>query len=110
MEKSYYDKDLLTLLDRIPDLINYQKFYEKIKYLHHLEEENKHDLFIYEIYETSLQTAGTSLRPFSNFTAKNHETFTRLKWRWVNKHLQKKGMMQGQDEEKKILEAPPSYT
>lgn len=87
MEKSYQDKDLLQLSNKIPDLINFQKFYEKVKYLNHLGEEDLRDLFIYDIYESTLQTAGTSSRAFNNFNTKNHDTFMRLKWNWINNHL-----------------------
>ena len=47
------------------------------------------------------------MRRFDNFSAKNHESFTRLKWRWINNNLQKKGL---QEEQKENIQALPSYT
>jgi hypothetical protein len=39
---------------------------------------------LYEIYEPTLKIAGTSSRPFKDFTKENYDTFSRLKWRWLN--------------------------
>jgi hypothetical protein len=56
-------------------------------YLNFLKDKDKHEDFVFEIYEPTLKLAGTSSRPFSNFTKENIETFTRLKWRWVDKFI-----------------------
>ncbi len=47
LEKNFHDKDLLKLLDKIPQLIEGQNFYENIKYLGHIKDINKHDDFLY---------------------------------------------------------------
>lgn len=36
-----------------------------------------------------MKIAGTSSGPFSNFTKENHETFSRLKWKWFHSQLEK---------------------
>jgi hypothetical protein len=36
LEKLFEEKELLLMVERIPDLIAFQKFFEKIKYLEHL--------------------------------------------------------------------------
>jgi hypothetical protein len=52
---------------------------------------------IYEIYQPTLKIAGTSSRPFKNFTKENYDTFTRLKWRWLNSTID----LKHQEEENK---------
>jgi hypothetical protein len=39
---------------------------------------------LYQIYEPTLKIAGTSYRAFKNFTKENYDSFSRLKWKWVN--------------------------
>jgi hypothetical protein len=41
-------------------------------------------MFFYDVYEPILKIAGTSSRPFTDFTQANNETLTRLKWRWLS--------------------------
>ncbi len=48
---------------------------------------NKHEDFLYEIYEPTLKIAGTSSRPFIGFSKENLDQFTRLKWRWIYNNL-----------------------
>ena len=36
------------------------------------------------MYEPTLKIAGTTSRPFKDFTKENYDTFARLKWRWLN--------------------------
>jgi hypothetical protein len=45
---------------------------------------------IFDIYQPTLKIAGTSSRPFKNFTKENYDTFTRLKWRWLNSTITSK--------------------
>jgi hypothetical protein len=58
-------------LQKIPDLIEIQKYFEKLKYLLHFENEEENESFIYEIYEPVLKIAATSSRPFTGFTQAN---------------------------------------
>jgi hypothetical protein len=41
-------------------------------------------MFFYDVYEPILKIAGTSSRPFTDFTQANNDTLTRLKWRWLS--------------------------
>jgi hypothetical protein len=59
----------------------------KVKYLEHLGDPNKHESFLYEVYEPTLQIAATSSRPFADFSKDNFETLTRLKFRWVEANI-----------------------
>ena len=69
IDKFLAEKELNKILEKLPDLIEYQNFYEKIKYLENLKYQEKHEDFFYEIFEPTLKLAATSSRPFSNFTA-----------------------------------------
>ena len=40
LETNYKDKELLKILDKISDLVAFQKFLGRVKYLKHLEEAN----------------------------------------------------------------------
>ena len=71
MDNLYQDKELLQILQKIPDLIEIQKYFEKLKYLLHFENEEENESFIYEIYEPVLKIAATSSRPFTGFTQAN---------------------------------------
>lgn len=84
IEKLFHSKELEKLFDKIPQLIQFQKFYEEVKYLSNLKDINLQEQFLYEMYEPTLKIAGTSSRAFKNFTKENYDTFTRLKWRWLN--------------------------
>ena len=44
------EKDLEKILSKIPDLIQYQQFYEKAKYLRSLKDKDNHEDFFFEIY------------------------------------------------------------
>ena len=68
LEKLFEEKELLLMIERIPDLIAFQKFFEKVKYLEHLKDANTHEDFLYEMYEPILRIAATSSRPFTDFT------------------------------------------
>ena len=87
MDALYQEKELSQILQRIPDLIEIQKFFEKVKYLLHFKNEEENDSFIFEIYEPVLKIAATSSRPFTGFTQSNYDMLTRLKWRWLDKKL-----------------------
>ena len=76
-------KDLQQILQKIPQLIELQKIYEKMIYLYNFEKEEKIEAFIYEIYEPVMKIAGTFFRPFTDFTQVNYDVLTRLKWRWL---------------------------
>ena len=78
-------KDLKQILQKIPQLIEFQKIYEKLKYLFNFQKEDEIEAFIYEIYESVFKIAGTSSRPFTGFTQVNYDALTRLKWRWFGK-------------------------
>ena len=56
-------------------MIEFQKFYEKIKYLTDLKDKDSHEDFIYENYYPTLKLAGTSKRLFLRFTSENNDTF-----------------------------------
>jgi hypothetical protein len=58
-------------LQKIPDLIEIQKYFEKLKYLLHFENEEENESFIYEIYEPVLKIVATSSYPFTGFTQAN---------------------------------------
>ena len=77
-------------MEKIPDLIAFQKFYEEIKYLEHLKDIKQHEQFLYENYEPVLRIAATSSSPFTDFSKENYDTFTRLKWRWVENNITSK--------------------
>ena len=84
IETLFQNKDLEKLFEKIPLLIEYQKFYEQVKYLQSFNEVDNHEQFLYEIYEPTLKIAGTSSKTFNDFTKENYDTFSRLKWRWLN--------------------------
>ena len=87
VEDLYHKKEFLQILQKIPDLIEFQKFFEKVKYLLNFQNEKENESLIYEIYEPLLKIAGTSSCPFTDFTQHNNDILTRLKWRWLNKTL-----------------------
>jgi len=49
---------------------------------------------LYEIYEPTLKIAGTSSRAFKDFTKENYDTFSRLKWRWLNSTIANKPQLE----------------
>ncbi len=56
-----------------------------MKYLLNFEKEG--ESFIYEIYESVMKIAGTSSRPFTEFTQEDYDALTRLKWRWFGSKI-----------------------
>lgn len=90
LENLYYKKELLPILEKVPDLLKFQSFYEKVKYLASFNEVNKHEHLLYEIYEPTLRLAGTSSQPFADFSKENYDSFTRLKWRWAEDNFKLK--------------------
>ncbi len=83
MEPLFESKDLTNILKRIPELIQFQISYEKLKYLMSLKDVDKHENFFYEVYEPILEIAATSCRPFTDFIQPNNDSLFRLKWRKV---------------------------
>ena len=83
IETLYEKKDLTKILKRIPELIQFQISYEKLKYLANFKDAEKHETFFYEVYEPIMKIAATSSRPFTDFKQANNDTLTRLKWRWL---------------------------
>jgi hypothetical protein len=82
--KTLFDtKDIIKILKRIPDIIKFQKSYEKLKYLWSFKEADKHENFFYEEYEPILKIAATSCRPFTDFKQANNDSLFRLKMRWL---------------------------
>jgi hypothetical protein len=61
-------KDLKHILQKIPQLIEFQKFYEKLRYLLYFDKKEENEDFIYENYQSVLKIACTSSRPFTGFT------------------------------------------
>ena len=90
IENLFQNKNLEEILAKIPQLIDFQKFYEQVKYLKGFDEAANHEQFLYEIYEPTLKIAGTSSRAFQDFTKENYDTFSRLKWRWLNSAIANK--------------------
>ena len=99
METLFEARDLGKILKRIPELIQFQKAYEKLKYLGSLKDVEKHETFLYEVYEPILKIAGTSCRPFTDFKQTNKDSLFRLKWRWLASRVSLNN--QGQVEEVK---------
>ncbi len=83
----YHEKDLIKILQKVPDLIELQKSYEKVKYFSHFQRKEVAEEFIFEVYEPILNIAATSSRPFTNFSQDNYDSLTRLKWKWIHKNL-----------------------
>ena len=71
----FLDKELEKILQKVPVLIEFQKFYEEIKYLSNLKDKESHEDFFYEIYQPTLKVAATSKRLFLKFTDENYDTF-----------------------------------
>ena len=84
IETLFQNKNLEKLLEKIPKLIEFEKFYEQVKYLKNLNDIDRQEQFFYEIYEPTLKIAGTSSRAFKDFSKENYDTFSRLKWKWLN--------------------------
>jgi len=64
---------------------------------------------LYEIYEPTLKIAGTSSRTFKDFTKENYDTFSRLKWRWLNSAMANKPQAEESknDKQKEEPQQPP---
>ena len=82
MENLFETKDINKILKKIPELIQFQITYEKLKYLGSFKDAEKHESFFYEVYEPILKIAATSCRPFTDFNQANNDSLFRLKWRW----------------------------
>ncbi len=87
-------KEILALLQKIPQLIDIQYSFEKIKYLSKLNKPEEHENFIYQNYEPIMKLAASSFRPFTGFTQANYDTLTRLKWRWLASKVDNGGQPQ----------------
>ena len=83
IESLFQNKDLEKLIEKVPQLIEYQIFYDKVKYLKNFQDIELQEQFLYEIYEPTLKIAGTSSRAFKDFSKENYDTFSRLKWKWL---------------------------
>jgi hypothetical protein len=83
METLFETKDIKKILEKIPELIQFQIAYEKLKYLGNFKDAEKHEIFFYEVYEPIMKIAATSCRPFSDFKQVNNDSLFRLKWRWL---------------------------
>ncbi len=83
LETLFDKKEIGQILKRIPELIDYQKSYEKVKYLTNLNIVQEQEMFLYEIYSPIMKLVATSFRPFTDFSPANHDTLTRFKWRWL---------------------------
>ena len=90
VEILFQNKKIEKLFENIPKLIEFQKFYEKVKYLEIFKNTDFQEQFLYETYEPTMKIAGTSSRAFKDFTKENYDTFSRLKWKWINSTLAKK--------------------
>jgi tRNA nucleotidyltransferase/poly(A) polymerase len=64
----YAAKDLRQILQKIPQLIEFQNIFEQLRYLFKFNKEEEIEPFIYETYESVFKIAGTSSRPFTGFT------------------------------------------
>jgi hypothetical protein len=47
LEKEYKEKELLKILEKIPDLIAFQKFLKRVNYLLQLQRVDDHEQFLY---------------------------------------------------------------
>jgi hypothetical protein len=83
METLFETKDINKILKRIPELIQFQIIYEKLKYLGSFQDIEKHETFFYEVYKPILKIVATSCRPFTDFNQANNDSLFRLKWRWL---------------------------
>jgi hypothetical protein len=80
-------KDLKQILQKIPQLKDFQEFFKKLRYLFLFENEDEIEAFIYENYQSVMKIACTSSRPFTGFTQENYDSLTRLKWRWYGEKV-----------------------
>ena len=83
LETLYEKKDLTKILKRIPELIQFQISFEKLKYLGSFKDSEQHETFFYEVYEPILKIVATSCRPFIDFKQANNDSLFRLKMRWL---------------------------
>ncbi len=85
LEKLFRDKELLPIVEKAQDLLKFQALYETVSYLALIDDEGRHDNFLYEIYDPTLKFAGTSsAQPFTDFKQPNYDTLNILKWRWAD--------------------------
>lgn len=87
LEKLYDNKDLLKILKKIPELIDFTNHYKRVEYLSALQNKNEHETFLFSIYEPIMKLAATSSSPFTDFKQENYDSLTRLKWRWLSSRL-----------------------
>ena len=72
--ESYFDeKNLLGILEQSTKLNNFAQFYGEVSYLDNLNDAPKHELFLFDTYESTLQVAATSTLPFKNFSQENYD-------------------------------------
>lgn len=84
LEKLHHEKEFSQILQKTAELIELQKFFDKVSYLLQFKKEDKNESLIFQIYEPIFKIAATSTRPFIGFTQMNYDTLTRLKWRWLD--------------------------
>lgn len=87
LEKLYESKDLLKMLKKIPELIEFSNHFKRVEYLSALQNKEEHENFIYTIYEPIMKLAATSSRSFTGFSQLNYDSLTRLKWRWLGSRI-----------------------
>ena len=73
LEKLYDNKDLLKILMKIPELIDFINHYKRVEYLSALQNKDEHENFIFSIYKPILKIAATSSRPFTGFSPQNYD-------------------------------------
>ncbi len=87
LELLFESKALIKILDRIPELVEFEKFYRNVEYLKNFKAAEEIECFIYELYLPIMKIAATSIRPFTDFTQANYDSLTRMKWKWLNSVL-----------------------
>ncbi len=88
------------MINKLPELNELRNTYDRVKYLSDFQNHEKHEEFLYQIYEPILQIVATSSRQFSDFSQGNYDTLTRLKWKWLGSRLD--FINQGPYEEAKV--------
>ncbi len=84
IELLFEKKELIKILEKIPNLIEFQKIYQDVKYLVNLEDAENNELFLYDIYQPIMKIVATSSQPFTDFTQANYDSLTRMKWKWLS--------------------------
>jgi hypothetical protein len=73
LETIYQNKDLLKILKKIPDLVQFRNQYKRVEYLNALQNKDEHENFIFSIYKPILKIAATSSRPFTGFSPQHYD-------------------------------------